>query len=253
MPIAHLEMTSADDFHMCLAHLVGGKSGPSKIYTEHFQDMVAQGKFVLMDNGAAEKEQLDLEELLERYAIINPTEIILPDTVLDTESTLKRSSEFLKMLIERDLPYKRMAVPQGETLQEWRDCLKEMLTWPIDSIGISKFLTIKLGKEARMDAVKIAVDLMAKRGIHKEIHLLGCNDHPTEIGRIVQKYPDAIRSTDSAIAFIYSKYDLAMNFANMKRPAHHMSFFEDKTENVLLLARNKDRWVNFSNGRVSKL
>ena len=87
VPVQHLADTEDMQYHMCLAHLVGNEE-----YRKHFAKMAANGRFVLMDNGAAEGSQLQPERLLEMYEQINPTEIVLPDTLYESGSTIQKLS-----------------------------------------------------------------------------------------------------------------------------------------------------------------
>ena len=63
VPVPHLPQIENNHYHMCLAHLVKESEG----YTEFYRRMSDEGKFVLMDNGAAEGSQLATYELLEMY------------------------------------------------------------------------------------------------------------------------------------------------------------------------------------------
>ena len=85
VPVSHLYDTLDNQYHMCLAHLVDCAE-----YREHFASLTAKGKFVLMDNGAAEGCQLKPEELFDMYELIQPTEIVLPDTLFDSASTIQK-------------------------------------------------------------------------------------------------------------------------------------------------------------------
>ena len=93
VPVSHLSDTTDNQYHMCLAHLVK----ESDEYTAHFAKMAADGKFVLMDNGAAEGAQLRFGELFGMYEKIKPTEIVLPDTLFNPASTIQKSRVFLQM------------------------------------------------------------------------------------------------------------------------------------------------------------
>jgi hypothetical protein len=232
-----LDYTTNNDYFMCLAHLVDGKNN----YTKFFQQRVAEGKFVLMDNGAAENAQVSLDDLLDKIDIIKPTEVVLPDVLLDTDKTLAQYQVALHAIKKRFGDSVRvMAVPQGKNLYLWARCAKEFIDNPlVDSIGVSKFL---LNATQNMNARVRAVELiknMATRSV--DIHILGCGDNPVEIGYIASLYD--IRGCDSAAAYVYSKAGLVIA-PTVKRPEHPEINFLAKDEllDEDLLSTNIKRW-----------
>ena len=91
VPVSCLHMIQGNHYHMCLAHLVEA----SDEYTKFYRGMSEHGKYVLMDNGAAENSQLGVDELLAMYDKVKPTEIVVPDTLCDMEDTLKKMDSFV--------------------------------------------------------------------------------------------------------------------------------------------------------------
>ena len=189
-------------------------------YTEFFE---TQSKIfqhhVIMDNGAAEGTNPSIEELIPQYLLSHPTEVVMPDVVGDMTETLKRSipaiEKVLTMRFTHSPQFKIMAVPQGSTFAEWKICLAEMLKYQVDTIGISKFVTKAFAQEfapevnVRLECVKYLMQLCTDLKIRRPaIHLLGCYYTPYEIGAIEAELPGIVRSTDSAIAYVYSRNGL---------------------------------------------
>ena len=221
VPLAQLEDIRNNHYHMCLAHLV--KEDKTGKYAEFYKRMSAEGKYVLMDNGAAECSQLDTIDLLRMYEQINPTEIVLPDTLSNSADTIRKTFNFINEL--RDLPYKFMAVPQGQTFSEWKACANVMLREKrINSIGVSKFLNITTGNNrVRLDAcsyVEYMARSLGRRDI--EIHLLGCDEGPSIVGCINRLIPN-VRGCDSAFVYIASKTGIEINEAT-QRPSGEIDF-----------------------------
>jgi len=220
VPVLHLEQIENNHYHMCLAHLVGDKR-----YAEFYRRMSNEGKFVLMDNGAAEGAQLPVHELLKMYETIKPTEIVLPDTLNDCVDTLRKTLAFVHE--HKSLPYRFMGVPQGKDFDEWCACVEVMLREPrINTIGISKFLNIATGEdEIRFHAcayiAKVASEL-GRRDI--EVHLLGCDEGPYMVGQIQELFP-LVRGCDSAFAFIATQANVEIT-EETERPKGEIDFIE---------------------------
>lgn len=220
VPLKFLTMTSDNMYHMCLAHLVL----KSEEYALFYRRMSEEGKYVLMDNGAAEKEKLSQEDLLRAYSLVKPTEIILPDVLFDKDQTLTRTSDFIRSNYKRLEPYKKMIVPQGKDEMEWQDCLWSMIYESfyyddIDSIGIPKWLGVK-DKVARISICNRLLD------IDKEIHLLGCNEGPAVLGFCRAANPN-VRGCDSAFAYLCAKYGNSVITEKTTRPPVEIDFLKD--------------------------
>lgn len=227
VPLSLLEMTSKHQYHMCLAHLVK----ESEEYASFYRRMSDEGKYVLMDNGAAENAQLTLEELIECYKKVNPTEIVLPDTLCNGDETILKTKNALKRLTRKckgeGLNYKFMAVPQGRTLEEWLNCARVLLECEqITSLGISKFLTIETKDPTiRYRAVEALNALCKAMDRHVEIHLLGCDSGPVEVARIREVFSN-VRGCDTALSFIYAKAGIEIT-STTTRPKEEILFLTD--------------------------
>ena len=245
VPVAHLGQIKDNHYHMCLAHLVGDVR-----YAKFYERMAKEGKFVLMDNGAAEGSQLSVKELLKMYALINPTEIVLPDTLNDCVDTLRKTLAFVHEY--KDLPYRFMGVPQGQDFDEWCACVEVMLREPrINSIGVSKFLNIATGvDDIRFHAcayiAKVA-DALGRRDI--EVHLLGCDEGPAMVGGIQELFP-FVRGCDSAFAFIATQANVKID-EDTERPEGEIDFI-DGTVPVEELIDNMARFENVAQVKDNK-
>ena len=220
VPVPHLEQIEKNHYHMCLAHLVDNKE-----YAKFYRRMSENGKFVLMDNGAAEGAQLPVGELLEMYETINPTEIVLPDTLNDCVDTLRKTLAFVHEY--KELPYRFMGVPQGKDFDEWCACVEVMLREPrINTIGVSKFLNIATGcEDIRFHAcayIERVAEALDRRDI--EIHLLGCDEGPGLVHGIQDLFP-RVRGCDSAFAFIAAQANVEIT-EETERPEGEIDFIE---------------------------
>lgn len=246
LPTKMLQFARKDQYHMSLAQLIGVDAA----YTEWYQNQVNSNKFVIMDNGAAEGEAPIAEELLIKYEILHPSEMVLPDTIFDMDDTIEKGLRALQVL-DRKVDCTFMAVPQGQTFEEWVDCARVMLFWPIETIGVSKFCTPQYGPMARYRCVEALYKAMEETGIQVNIHLLGCWEDPREIGQIQTKFN--VRGCDSIIAYAFAQAGRLLDMTTNERPNYHPKFSTDSIEsdwNQDLLQANITRWRAYCHGEL---
>lgn len=227
VPVNCLDTIRNKAYYMCLANI----SAKNTKYAEFYARCAEKhGSFVLMDNGAAEGEQLGIEELIREYNKIKPDQVVLPDTLLDGEDTIRKSAEALEVIKECYgglLPFTFMAVPQGHTLDEWSKCAEELVQWPeVKAIGISKFLVNETGElYIRVEAANVLDKLIKKYNRYDmEAHLLGCSESPVIIQGIKNRFR-FVRGCDSAYAYICTQAGVNI-FSDTKRPEGEIDFVD---------------------------
>lgn len=238
VPTSYLELTKDDDYFMCLAHLVE----TDDTYAKFFFDRVQEGKFVIMDNGAAEHAQPDAGTILRVAGKVHPSELVLSDVLFHKDETLIKSFEALTFYLDMigHGVVKFMAVPHGKTFEEWVECAKEFCMCPdIHTIGISKFITNQFGDNARLRAVEALQPFIGD----KEIHLLGCWSDPMEPSGInlhcKARGFKGPRGVDSGIAYAFSMKGQIM--LKSERPQDEIHF--DRADaDIELLRDNIQVW-----------
>ena len=225
VPVQCLPKTLSKGYHMCLANIVA----KNETYAQFYAGLAAhKDKWVLMDNGAAEGEQLSVDELIECYQRIHPNEVVLPDTLLDGKETIQKSREALGKICDfynGNIPFTFMAVPQGATIDEWERCAREMVQWPaIHAIGISKFLPMETGDMYVRERAAEILDSLFKQynRYDMEVHLLGCSESPVVIDGIRRRF-SFVRGCDSAYAYICTQADVCIH-ADTIRPEGEIDF-----------------------------
>lgn len=130
------ESTRISNHHMVLGHLLSNQK-----YKNFYKNIKKEqpDSFVICDNSANEGYMLKGQELISLAAEINADEIIAPDKYHDAETTYKETMSFLDDYYDDYLKnnYKVMAVPQGDTLEDYYDCYCAFVDDErIDTIGI---------------------------------------------------------------------------------------------------------------------
>lgn len=240
VPLNYLHLTASNAYHMCLAHLILQNDN----YADFYKRRGDQGCYVLMDNGAAENSQLELDQLLACYHKVHPTELVLRDELCNQSETYKKTVESIEYFKAHGVNCKFMAVPQGQTFEEWCISAEQLiLLHDVHTLGVSKFLTVVTKDPyVRYKAVAFIDHLRHKYNRYVEVHLLGCDAGAWEPIAIRKEY-SFVRGCDTALAEIFTKADMLMR-TNIKRPPTEINFIEEpiSADHQKLLDLNIDRF-----------
>lgn len=191
-------MDRGNNVCFCLAHFY--MQYPH--YRDYFLKLKEKGKFITLDNGAAEHSIVSQEDLLNIVKELKPNEVISPDILFNKQETISNLYSFVAEMKTRNLIEHTniFACPQGSTKEEWIECYTEMVNHPnVSVIGLSKIAVPKcwLGKvndEGIKQSRNTCVDyLIENQLLKKQIHFLGMGD-PTEFAHYNHIL---LRSTDS--------------------------------------------------------
>lgn len=231
VPKGALDYIQGRDFYMCLANI----AVKDKEYRDFYKKQRANGAFILLDNGAAEHDQITMQQILEVAMDINVNELVLSDTLCNCDETISKSIEAIKYYRESGYRGQFMFVPQGDNFNEWKRCFDIMMTnHDISTFGISKFMTSHFNDpKARLKAIQYMESVLPTG--HVDVHLLGCHNNIMEISEIVDKQPPhvRVRSTDTAIAYIYS--EIGASVLKGDRPCNEIDFINGETKDFWLL------------------
>lgn len=216
VPTDLLDLIEGRDFYMCLANV----AYKNKEYADFYKKQKENGAFILLDNGAAEANQMSLEIISQVIEYIHPNEVILNDSLCNKEETLIKSKQALDYYKSKNYDCQYMFVPQGKNFREWVECYQSFKMDDISTIGVSKFNT-SFWKEsdARYDCC-LWLDKFSKHQ-NKQVHLLGCHENMKEVKYISQDF-DFVRSNDTALAYIYAQNLLDINCGD--RPKGNIDF-----------------------------
>jgi len=173
---------------------------------------IPKADYKMLDNGAAEGEQLSNKDLIEVIKLVKPDEIIYPDIMGDKDATIKSSTEFYNELPD-DLKnsLSKLGVIHGKTFKEFQECAEyymESGKIKVDVIGVPKYSVYSL--KNMFVRVKLAKWLNEKYP-NVKIHFLGMNEPFYIIKQAIEKGM-IIRSIDSIVPYQWEKENSSIPF-----------------------------------------
>jgi hypothetical protein len=218
-------------------------------YKEFYKRMSKEGKYVILDNGAAEQEEPDIIEILRMQEEINASEIVLPDKFFDSTGTYKSTKDAIAYMQGKNVHTNTMAVAQGKDLDEWSMCALRLAVLSVSCIGVPKNLVYTSGPDARMKAIDTLMRISYLTQERFKIHLLGCWTDPREIGVIYAHYGEVVRGVDSGIAAMYTQAGLLLDPDDAPKPGDNKPYLDFQGElNEELLKENIKRWEQYCHG-----
>lgn len=178
-PINNLELMDLGDSIFVLSHL--WVKFPE--YRKFILEKKAEGRFLTLDNSAAERALVTEDVLIDIVKELVPNEVIAPDVLFDMNSTINNLNSFVSRMKSEGL-LKNTNIffcPQGKTREEWLKCYTYGLNHDdVSVIGFSKIAVPKawLGEtrddQGIMEGRHAAYDYLCHKGmLTKEIHCLG--------------------------------------------------------------------------------
>ena len=198
-PVSNLEPMKLGDRIFALAHL--WVQFPE--YRKFILEQKEQGKFITLDNSAAERALVTEDILIGICKVLMPNEVIAPDVLFDKQATIANAVSFRTRMNVEGLSNNIdiFFCPQGQTREDWIEAYK----WGLDQewikvMGLSKIAV----PNAWFDGFEDDQDIKEARHacynylkkndlLKKPLHCLGQGD-PTEFS--YYDHP-MMRSTDS--------------------------------------------------------
>ena len=198
-PVSNLEPMKLGNRIFVLAHL--WVQFPE--YRAFILDQKEQGKFITLDNSAAERALVTEDILIDICREVMPDEVIAPDVLFNKYETIANAISFRNRMEREGLlgTIDIFFCPQGESKQHWLDAYEWGLAQDfVNVIGFSKiavpnaWLENYTNDQGIKEARHMAYDYLNEKGLLlKPIHCLGQGD-PTEFA--YYDHP-MMRSTDS--------------------------------------------------------
>lgn len=226
VPLQYLEMTAEQHYHMVLAQKCDDAD-----YCNFFKRMKEEGKYLILDNGAAEGEILDPKHVIEIAKELKVDEVVLPDVFNDYNGTCQEYHKHIS-LFKKELPgVKIMAVLPSTNELEIRSFVR-MVMGDINVIGIPKVIA-----NGNPHIRVMIAQLIAEYG-DVEIHYLGAIDVAGE-----ERYDQSVRSIDSAIPYVQACKSLTtFEYRNRNDVIDNSEGYEEDDIFLALLRANLDLW-----------
>ena len=203
---------SYNDILFCLAPYCKNKK-----YKQFFKSIQ---KFIIIDNGVAENILISDKKLVGLAIEIKANEIIIPDIIGNYEETKNKREKFLNKYYQilKKNKIKIQSVIQGDTIEEYEQCLAEVnKDTRIDVIGVPfriNYCKFK-NKTKNENCMLNRIYFLNTHNFYKPVHCLGCN-LLQELKRL-QNF-NGIRSIDSKLVARYSKALRYLNFNDKNKP-----------------------------------
>jgi len=230
------------DYHLVLAHIYE----TDERYREFYKDCVSKGDFVILDNSAYELgESVNVEKLKRMALDLKPTAMFLPDVRFDREKTLQLVKDALVVL--KDVPVKKFAVPQGKDLGDILKCYQELSHLDIDGFGLYE----EVGEVAGMKNRPQFLTYLERGGLvdtSKYYHCLGMEEN-TKVVAEIGKF-DWVSGIDSAKPVVYGLYGVAFSEEGPMIPYPHRpeGYFDIKeTEFDWIIQWNIEKLLKWAN------
>lgn len=247
-PKNYLDLYALSDYQFALAHMLT----PGSAYERWFKNN--NDKPIILDNGAAELgKTIHVNDVVKRMRAIRKPgtffEVWMPDVLYDKDKTIIFTRQFISQLTDEEKEnISLVAIPQGQNLDEWLDCYKQMVEWEeVDVIAFSKYSVPKAFEEiSGTDCISknrmLALEYLEKENLFsKPIHLAGGDEFFLDEINYAKKFAH-VRSIDSNIGFKLALHGLTLGVADFEpaeRLDHEIMCIDGST--LMLAIKNMKR------------
>lgn len=230
-PFSLLGMTYTTNYQLMLPQLVHNERY-AQVYKDHCHNL---DQFVILDNGAAEGIDINIDDYIELAYAYVPQELVIPDTLGDMRETIEKARHF-KVRIQAEptaflSDFGFMFVLQGQTFDEVYQSAEWAATqdW-ITSVGIPRHMIDTLGL---VTARSVIANEISKRHVNKDIHFLGANPgYPSEMAQLANRTKTNqayVRGMDTSMPFnfAYAKAYMDGLSTDIHRPDNYFELPSD--------------------------
>lgn len=242
-PFSHLDYTTLTDYQLLLPQLIT----QSPLYRYTYQTYcAADDQFVIMDNGAAEGEQLTDVQLIRIANTFKPNELVMPDVLRDGDATFDRITAFLRTIINHPLdPSINLGiVAAGKSVKESYNLIQKAWTYFGDQIK-TVFIPRSLLQDASAAArLELAPKIRILCGTRPNIHFLGSSYVWIAEAKFAARDLPFLRGIDTSAPFNYTIAQWRIdNGSQVKRPDGYFSRTCQNPELLDFNVRKYREWV----------
>jgi hypothetical protein len=166
------------DFHLILAHEIL----VDPIKRAYYEDAARRGHRIILDNGVIELgASVKLANLMEAWDHFPEACLVVPDSIRNFTKTIEAAEDFAEFIDDVDLDesFTLMVVPQGSSIKQWIECLREQL----DLFAGRTNIVVGIGRYAEdaFDGGRQTVYDAAQSVWNGDYHLLGIQHSITEV------------------------------------------------------------------------
>ncbi len=221
VPLSMLETIRDEPYHMVLAPLCRFKE-----YSNFYQTVKG---FKMLDNGAAEGAQTDVETLLNLADELNVNEVIAPDAYDQMQMTRQK----LIMFMPYASTYHVMVVLQCRTWNEFDVIFHEALDYEVSTLALPRVMCEHLGPSARLAAAELI-----RRFSEIPIHALGSTPHLREARDLARQ--GIVRGIDTSAPVVQGLENRDIRSPYTERPTDF--FFAEPTTMARLNIERYRSW-----------
>lgn len=196
-PTSLLSYTWRTHYQLMLPHLLGDAT-----YAHHYWNLKASGKYIILDNGKAEAQDITNHRLIGLLKRWRPHEFVLPDVLGNADATVDAVDTFFEDLGERRIYSSLGIVAQGRCIDEALTCLSEIMDEHYNRVDVIYLPRLLVKPEDPTARLALAHVVKADYP-DKPIHFLGAA--PSYIREMeVAGLSGLVRSMDTSAPFNYA-------------------------------------------------
>lgn len=245
--LSELERDARNFRHLMLPHLLYNER-----YSTFFSRAKKLGQYIILDNGAAEGQEVAWSRLIDVANVYKVDEFVLPDVMGNPDATLAMAKDFLlevrgRLPIRTKLGY----VLHGSTAQDaiWTyEKLKAQtpsLFSRVEVLYLPRILVTPMNPRAR---IEVAGHILQTERLPKPIHFLGASPHRIDEGKWIRDgLGGKVRSMDTSAPFVYALRHAYVNDGSRLMRDQDTYFTASVTDHVRHIAMRNcevmDEWI----------
>lgn len=252
-PVSMLSYNKKQKYQLALPHMI--KSNGT--YRRAYRGYARTGKYVILDNGAAESVKIKADRLAAMALDLGVHEVVAPDVLADMEGTVANTLDFLRWDGERleDNKVKIGIVAQGSNFAEAMACvvtvMRSYYAYRVSVVYLPRLLVTSKHPDAR---------LMLAQAIHTrypelEIHFLGASRKwLQEPVAMAEKVP-FVRSIDTSVPFTEAYHGrlLGKTMTGLDRPDEYFEWATASDTKLEIIKKNVGRYLGWAKGESTLL